>query len=66
LIKESDISILDISGNKVISFSSPGGRVATWDGKDNSGNLVATGVYIIVVSDKEGNTVSKTKTAVVR
>lgn len=66
LIKESDISILDISGNKVTSFSSPGGRVATWDGKDNSGNLVATGVYIIVVSDKEGNTVSKTKTAVVR
>jgi len=66
LIKDSDVSILDISGNKITSFSSPGGRIASWDGKDDSGNFVATGVYIIVVSDKEGNTVSKTKTAVIR
>jgi hypothetical protein len=66
LIKESDIIILDIAGNKVKSFSSPGGRVANWDGRDDNGNVVATGVYILVASDKEGNTVSKIKISVVR
>jgi hypothetical protein len=66
LIKESDIIILDIAGNKVKSFSSPGGRVANWDGRDDNGNVVSTGVYILVASDKEGNTVSKIKFSVVR
>jgi ligand-binding sensor domain-containing protein len=66
LIKESDIIILDIAGNKVKSFSSPGGRVANWDGRDENGNVVSTGVYILVASDKEGNTVSKIKFSVVR
>ncbi len=66
LIKDSDITIIDVSGNKVRFFSSPGGRVATWDGRDDAGNLVATGVYFIVASDKEGNTVSKIKVAVIR
>lgn len=66
LIKDSDITILDVSGNKVKFFSSPGGRVANWDGKDEAGNTVATGVYFIVASDKEGNTVAKIKVAVVR
>jgi ligand-binding sensor domain-containing protein len=66
LIKESDIVIIDLAGNKIKAFSSPGGRVANWDGKDENGNIVATGVYIVVASDKEGNTVSKTKITVVR
>lgn len=66
LIKESDIIILDIAGNRIKAFSSPGGRVANWDGKDENGNIVATGVYILVASDREGNTVSKIKFSVIR
>ncbi len=66
LIKDSDITILDVSGNKIKFFSSPGGRVANWDGEDEAGNTVATGVYFIVASDKEGNTVAKIKIAVIR
>jgi ligand-binding sensor domain-containing protein len=66
LIKDSDIIILDIAGSKIKAFSSPGGRTASWDGKDETGNFVATGVYIIVVSDKAGNTVAKTKAVIIR
>ncbi|OQY74400.1 MAG: hypothetical protein B6D45_07010 [Ignavibacteriales bacterium UTCHB3] len=66
LIKDSEIMILDISGDKIRTLSSPGGRTASWDGRDQYGNFVATGVYFIIASDKDGNTVSKLKIAVIR
>jgi hypothetical protein len=50
----------------VAEFSSPGGRIAYWDGKDNNGELVSTGVYIIVAFDTEGNEVITGKVAVLR
>ena len=66
LIKDSDIKILTISGKLLKEFSSPGGRIASWDGKDQSGNYVSSGVYIIVAFDKDGNNVTTGKVAVIR
>jgi ligand-binding sensor domain-containing protein len=66
LIKNTSIKILDISGNLVRDFQSPGGRVAFWDGKDFDGRFVSTGVYIIVAYDEDANNVTTSKVAVIR
>ena len=66
LIRDTDIKILTIDGTLVTEFSSPGGRTAYWDGKDDNGELVSTGVYIIVAFDTEGNEVVTGKVAVLR
>ncbi len=66
LIRDSEIKILSITGKVINTFSSPGGRVAFWDGKDLGGNLVSSGVYIIVAYDKEGNSVGTSKIAILR
>lgn len=66
LIRDCDIKILSVSGKLVREFVTPGGRVANWDGRDDFGNFVSSGVYLIVAYDKEGNSVSTTKVAVLR
>jgi ligand-binding sensor domain-containing protein len=66
LIKDSEIKILSISGKLINAFSSPGGRVAYWDGKDLDGKPVNSGIYLIVAYDKEGNNVATSKVAVLR
>ena len=45
-------------------FSSPGGRIATWDGRDLNGNLVSSGIYLVVAYDKDGNNVTTSKVAI--
>ena len=66
LIRDTDIKILSVSGTLITEFSSPGGRTAYWDGKDDKGELVSTGVYIIVAFDTEGNEVITGKVAILR
>ena len=58
--------MLTINGSLVTQFTSPGGRTAYWDGKDDNGELVNTGVYLIVAFDAEGNNVVTGKVAVLR
>jgi len=66
LIRDTDIKVLNVNGTLVTEFSSPGGRTAFWDGTDLKGELVNSGVYIIVAFDIEGNNVSTSKVAVLR
>jgi ligand-binding sensor domain-containing protein len=66
LIRDTDIKILTINGKLVKEFSSPGGRIANWNGRDEFGNLVSSGIYFIVAFDAEGNNVAKSKIAVLR
>lgn len=66
LVRDCDIKILSVSGKLVSEFSSPGGRVGYWDGKDSDGNLVNSGIYIIVAYDRDGNNVATGKVAVLR
>jgi len=66
LVRDSDIKILTIDGKLVAEFSSPGGRTASWDGRDVDGNLINSGVYIVVAFDSEGNNAITGKVAVFR
>lgn len=66
LIKNSRIKVLDISGNLIRDFRTPGGKIAFWDGKDNLGNFVQSGIYVIVAFDEEANNVATSKVAVIR
>jgi flagellar hook assembly protein FlgD len=63
---DSEIKVLTINGTLVTQFFSPGGRTAYWDGKDDNGELVSTGIYLIVAFDSEGNSVVTGKVAVLR
>jgi len=66
LIRSSSIKVFSISGVLIKEFDSPGGRIATWDGKDATGNLVSTGVYVIVAYDASANNVKTSKVALIR
>lgn len=66
LIRDTEIKILTIDGILVSQFFSPGGRTAYWDGKNKNGELVNTGVYIIVAFNADGNEVVTGKVAVLR
>jgi hypothetical protein len=66
LIKSSNIKIFSISGNLIRDLITPGGRVASWDGRDTMGNIVSTGIYILVAYDQGANNVATSKIAVIR
>ncbi len=66
LVEDSEIKILDISGNLVNEFVTNGGRTTVWNLKDLDNKYVASGVYIIVAFDSEANQISQTKVAVIR
>ncbi len=66
LVRDSEIKILSASGNLVRKLETPGGRVAYWDGKDDDQNLVSSGIYLIIASDKDANNIEIGKVAVIR
>jgi ligand-binding sensor domain-containing protein len=66
LVKDSEIKIISSSGNLVRKLETPGGRVAYWDGRDDNRELVNSGVYLIVASDKDASNVEVGKIAVIR
>lgn len=66
LVSESTVKIMTISGTLVAEFESPGGRIAEWDGRDQNGNLVSSGIYIIAGFNKDASQVCTGKVAVVR
>ena len=66
LVRESQIKILTINGTLVNEFSTPGGRIAFWDGKDSDGKYVSSGIYILVAYDEEADNVATAKIAVIR
>jgi len=53
LVASSVIKIQDMGGNLVFETTSFGGQ-ATWDGTNFRGERVATGVYMIFISDSDG------------
>jgi len=66
LVANTTLKILSIDGTLVREIQSPGGRVGFWDGTDSRGNLVSTGVYLIVGYSADGSQVTTTKVAVIR
>ena len=66
LMSNSSIKILSISGDLVRTLETPGGRIGFWDGRNDDGNFVASGIYFIVSYDAEADNVATTKVAVIR
>ena len=66
LVENSVVKILSIDGRLVREIISPGGRVGFWDGKDEDGGEVASGVYIVVAYSADGSKVATGKVAVIR
>ena len=64
LIRNCDIKIISVDGKLIKDFQTPGGRIAYWDGTDNYGNMVNSGVYLIVAYTADGNNVFSGKIAV--
>jgi hypothetical protein len=60
LTQTSDIKIYNVAGELVrtLDYSNGSGR-ATWDARNDSGNLVGSGVYIIYVHSAEGTQMLK-------
>ncbi|MFC2130296.1 hypothetical protein ACFLSQ_02565 [Bacteroidota bacterium] len=60
LKENSDVRILTVDGSLVRALSAKG-RVASWDGKDESGAVVSSGVYLVVGASEtsEGGGVGK-------
>ena len=65
LVQNSKIKIFSVSGQMINEISTPGGSVAFWNGKDLDGKYVASGIYIIVAYDSEGNNSTTSKVAVI-
>ena len=65
LVAETELSILTVHGALVHRFETRGGRVQ-WNGRDQSGQLVPSGMYLVVASGKNGEGVSYGKIAVIR
>jgi hypothetical protein len=60
----SDVKIFSVSGHKVKELNGSSGSV-TWDLTDDSGDSVASGIYIYLIKDSQGNK-SEGKLAVIR
>ena len=66
LVENSTIKIMSVSGDIFAEFDSPGGRIATWNGLNSSGEYAPSGIYIIVAFNSDGSKVGKGKVAIVR
>lgn len=66
LVQGSSLKILSIDGNLVKELRTPGGRVGFWDGKNERGEFVSTGVYLVVAYSEDGSKVASGKIAVIR
>ena len=66
LVANSSLKILTIDGRLVREIKTPGGRIGFWDGRDDTGNVVASGVYVIVGFTEDGSQTGTGKVAVIR
>jgi ligand-binding sensor domain-containing protein len=64
--KDAWMKILALDGTLVREIRTPGGRLAYWDGRDDNGGLVASGIYMIVGYTESGTQTGKGKVAVIR
>jgi ligand-binding sensor domain-containing protein len=60
MINGATVKIIDVAGNFVYETTSKGGQ-AVWDGKNFSGQRVASGVYLVLCSTSDGDKQVMTK-----
>ncbi len=65
LVEQTAFRILTVDGRLVRRLDTRGGRIR-WDGRDEQGNLVPSGVYILVAVGKEGEGVAYGRVVIIR
>ncbi len=65
LVNNADVKITDSYGNSVFATKSEGGQ-AIWNGYSQNGNRVASGVYLVFVTNSDGTEKIVTKILVIR
>ena len=60
VVDMAEIKITDVAGNIVYSTRAKGGQ-GIWDAKDFNGKRVATGVYIVFITNEDGTETTVTK-----
>ena len=65
LVAETEISIVAVHGELIRRMQARGGRIS-WDGRDQNGQLVPSGMYLIVARGKNNEGVSYGKVAIIR
>ncbi len=66
LVRDSEVKILTVAGTLVKQLVAEGGGRTTWDGTDDEGRLVASGIYYVVAYADNGNQLATAKLAVLR
>jgi hypothetical protein len=67
LVEDSRLKILSSDGSLVRDLATPGGRIGFWDGKDEQGRDVPSGIYYVVgYSPEESKNVATGKVAVLK
>jgi len=66
LVEGSSLKILSVDGKLIRELDTPGGRTGFWDGTDNRGSLVGTGIYLVIAYSSDGSTAAAGKVAVIR
>ena len=65
LPNEADVRIVDVVGNLVFKTKASGG-VAKWDTRNMNGKYVASGIYLVLMSNQDASETKQTKIAIVR
>lgn len=65
LMTDSNVKITDISGNLIYQAKSVGGQLI-WNCRNHKGNRVATGIYLIIAVDADGNESVASKIMVIK
>ncbi|MDR2121563.1 MAG: hypothetical protein LBP34_00420 [Flavobacteriaceae bacterium] len=65
LAHDAYVKITDVAGNLVYETRAPGG-VATWNGNNFNNKPVASGVYLVLMSNSEGKKHATTQIAIIR
>ncbi|PID57940.1 MAG: hypothetical protein CR986_08460 [Ignavibacteriae bacterium] len=66
LVEDSQIKILDVTGKVIDEFIALGGKKTNWNCKTSEGEMIATGIYVIVAYNPEADKIGYTKFAVIR
>lgn len=65
LPNDADVRIVDVVGNLIFKTKSTGGS-AVWDTKNMKGKSVASGIYLVLMTNKDASESKQTKIAIVR
>lgn len=65
LPNDADVRIVDVVGNLVFQTKAAGG-IAQWDTKNMKGKPVASGIYLVLMTNRDASETKQTKIAVVR